>query len=271
MSDIESFYSVSEEEEEEDKGYQKSNLSLLHSSFMMVNTKFYNIYLFKQGREFIEKIITWTYNNPLDPNHVLAIKNQILEIPYLTGVFSVVKLQNDKIYLIDGHHRHQALKELYEEGKLEEDIPMEIHCYDSDTIKSDKTLEIFYKLNHTKPFKVGEEITIMTIRIIDFIEEKYSGIIRDITRKRFPFIRKKTINDSIQKRLKETKDFSYDKITQRIELINIHYKKKAEALVKKQKQKWETANPVLKKTGFYLGLVDINTWISKVIGCSYTI
>tara|TARA_B100000963_G_C22518672_1_gene621955 strand:- start:122 stop:922 length:801 start_codon:yes stop_codon:yes gene_type:complete len=266
MSDNDSFYSISGTESNGEEEYQESNLSLLLLAYMMINTKFYNIYLFKQGRDFIDNIITWTYNNPLDINHVKSIKKQVMESPFLTGVFSVVKLQNDKVYLIDGHHRHQALKELYTEGKLEEDIPLEIHCYESDTIKSDNTLELFYKLNHTKPFKVGEEITIMTIRIIDYIEEKHPGIIRDISRKRFPFIRKKTLNDSIQNRLKITKDFSYDRIIYRIEKENTSYQKKAEVNVKKLKQKWDTAYPVFKRTGCYLGLVEVDTWVSNVIG-----
>ena len=266
MSDNDSFYSISgSDSSDDDEFYQKSNLSLLMLSFMMINTKFYNIYLFKESRDFIENIITWTYNNPLNLKHVKKIKEQLLKEPFLTGVFSVVKLNNDKVYLIDGHHRHRALLELYTEGKLDEDIPVEVHCYESDTIKSQKTINLFQKLNHTKPFQVDIEINILALRIIDFMEKTFPNAIRELVRRSYPNIRKKELNDALQNRIQETKNFSYEKIIRNISRENGEYHGSARQLVQKAGKNWFEINKKLKKTGCYLGLVDVKTWVNRVI------
>lgn len=251
----------------EDEDIIQSTLSILLFAYMMLKTKFYNIYLFENGRDFIENISTWTYNNPLNIKHVQEIKKQLKANPFLTGVFSMVKLNNGYVYLIDGHHRHQALLELYEEGFIHHNIHIEVHCYESDTITSSKTMSLFAKLNHTKPFKVEVPINILALRIINFMEQTFSGVVKDLKRRSYPYIRKKELNDALQDRISETENFNYDMIVRNISRENGEYQSKAREIFRNSStsQTWENVKKKVQETGCYLALGEVKKWVEQTI------
>ena len=112
------------------------------------------------------------------------------------------KLEDGRIYLLDGHHRQQAMLILYEEEDFDVPIEITVHCYKSDTINSSRTSSLFHKLNNTKPFSVGPVVTITVIQIIDYLETHYPGMIRDTsTRANYPNIHKKTLNKCLYEHL----------------------------------------------------------------------
>ena len=247
--------------------YRNSNISLLINCDSSLRTSNYTIYLFNDGRELIENIEPWTFNNPLDAKHVNTIKEQLINDPVLTGVFTAIKLRNGKVYLLDGHHRHKALMELYSEGFLDDDIHLEVHCYNRDTINSNSTMNLFKKLNNTKPFSVDIRIQELTLRIIHFMEQTYTKCIKDIKNKSYPFIRKKELNDALQTRIRNTNNFDYDNIIRNIARENGEYQSRAREIFRNHNttRTWENVKSRVNSTGCYLGLGDVRTWVNRVI------
>ena len=87
MSDSEYFsdYSLSDDSE-----INNSTITLLNNhTDGKYSRKNYTLYYFQNGREFIENIKPWTFNNPLNTEHINKLYKQLKEEPILTGVFSV--------------------------------------------------------------------------------------------------------------------------------------------------------------------------------------
>lgn len=263
MSSDEEFHSPDEMELETD--FENSNIRLLVDCDSKCKRKHFTNYYFSNGRNFIHNIQPWTYNNPLKLEHVQAIKDQLKISPYLTGVFSIVELDSGKLVLLDGHHRHRALLNIYEEDGFDEELEMEIHCYRSDTINSNQTTELFQKLNHTKPFPVSPIITITVIDIIREMDKKYPGALREgVKRANFPNIHKETLNVKLHQKLAEIEEFTMESIFGQIKRLNRVYRKKAESIVVARKKDWPKIQPRLERHGLYLGIVSLDEWMSEI-------
>ena len=263
MSESEDYLSP-DEYEYEDMEYSNSNTTLFLEADAKIIRKDYIIYLFPDCRMFLQSIQPWCFNQPINENHVNNIKLEVNNEPCLTGVFTVIQLEDGKIYLLDGHHRQQAMLELFEEDF---DFPIEItvHCYKSDTINSSRTSTLFHKLNNTKPFHVTNEVTITVIQIINYLETHYPGIIRDTsTRANYPNIHKKTLNECLYEHLNQMESIEYDTIIRRLERINRNYKRSAKELVEKKKRDWSKTKTILERSKLYLGLVPMKTWVSAI-------
>ena len=255
----EEYYSGNEDVSDD---YVFSNIQLLHTSDSKIKRKNYTTYYYKNGREFIHDIRPWTFNYPVNEEHIKSICEQVKRQPQLTGVFSIIQLNDYKLILLDGHHRHQALLKLYEDEEFDEEIEIEVHCYQSDTIDSNRTSSLFQKLNNIKPFKVKDEITYHVIKIIQFLEKKYPGVIKSgKTRANFPYIHKETLNDKLHQKFMDLDTIDESRIQKQIQITNREYEKIANILVTKQKKDWSKIEPRLQKTGCYLGLRSIDEWI----------
>ena len=261
MSDSEDYLSP---DEYEDTEYSNSNTTLFLEADAKIIRKDYIIYLFPDCQKFLEKIKPWCFNQPTNRDHINNIKLEINNEPCLTGVFTVIQLEDGKIYLLDGHHRQQAMIELYKEDF---DVPIEItvHCYKSDTINSSRTSSLFHKLNNTKPFSVGPVVTITVIQIIDYLETHYPGMIRDTsTRANYPNIHKKTLNKCLYEHLNQMESIDFATIIHRLERLNRNYKRRAKELVEKKKRDWSRTKTILERSNLYLGLVTMKTWVSEI-------
>lgn len=259
MSDSEDYLSP---DEYEDTEYSNSTLFLEADS--KITRKDYIIYLFPDCRMFLQSIQPWCFNQPINRDHIDNIKLEISNEPCLTGVFTVIQLEDGKIYLLDGHHRQQAMLELYEEDF---DVPIEItvHCYRSDTINSSGTTSLFHKLNNTKPFRVTNEVTITVIQIINYLESTYPGMIRDTSKRaNYPNIHKNSLNECLYEHLNQMESINYSSIIRRLERINSNYKRRAKELVEKKKRDWSRTKTILERSNLYLGLVPIKTWVSEI-------
>ena len=58
----------------------------------------YTSYYFPDAKEFIENIKPWTFNNPLNPDHIESMYKQFEKSPILTGVFTVICLENQEVF-----------------------------------------------------------------------------------------------------------------------------------------------------------------------------
>ena len=177
----------------------------------------------------------------------------------------MIQLDNKNIFLLDGHHRHQALVELYNAGDLDHSLEIIVHCYRSDKINSNRTVKLFHNLNHTKPYSIAPPVLETTILVIDFLEKTYPGIIKDTpVRTKFPFIHKKTLNELLHRRLDSLEEFSYDSIINNIPDINRYYEINAQRMVESKKKCWEKVKPKLEKTGCYLGIAPLEKWVVEI-------
>lgn len=256
----EEFHSCDEDE------YIDSKLEKLDD---IAEAKFKNItytsYFIKNGRDFIKLIRPWTFNNPLNDEHIEKIFQQLKKEPFLTGVFTVLCLEDKSLVLIDGHHRYHALMQLYQEG-FDDTIFLEVHCYQSDRIESDRTISLFSKLNNTKPFQPDLPIIIMTINIIKKLKDLFPNVIKSgKTRANFPNILEEELNDLLQNKLKKIKLPLENRIIKKIINLNNEYKNIAKSIISSNKKRnWEKSKIRLERTGCYLGIVPINEWINKL-------
>lgn len=264
MSDFEEtdYHSCDEDDVNE---FKKANLDLISEAKFKNN--YYTSYFIQDGKEFILSVKPWTFNNPLNSEHIDKIHRQLKKNPFLTGVFSVVCLSDNSIVLIDGHHRHQALIQLIQDG-YEDEIPIEVHCYQSDTIKSKNTISLFTKLNNTKPFN-NSMIVVLTIEIIKMLKEEFPNNIKSNSKRViYTNILEKELNDVLQKKLEiliRTQHVDKEDIFEKIITFNEEYKSRAETIVKRNKrQNWNNIRKRLIKNDCYLGIVPISEWINKL-------
>lgn len=117
--------------------------------------------------KFIENIHDFVFNNKIDDKHVDNIYNEILqdEDKIIIGCFSVIQCdeEDNKLYLIDGHHRRQALLKILNNNQDSiyiDSISIEIKLYHVEKLNSDKTFNLYKKINNVKPYmiKTNEDV-----------------------------------------------------------------------------------------------------------------
>ncbi len=262
-SNDEDFHSL-DEDEYYDEEFPDSNIERFLDAETKIQRKKYSIYFFKDGIKFIKSIQPWTYNQPLKKSHIKKIKMELEREPFLMGVFTVIQLDNDRLFLIDGHHRTEALRQLDQEG-FERKIEIQVHCYQGDTIDSQSTSGLFHKINNTKPFKMGPLVTDVVIRIINYLEVNYPKAIKNgSTRSQCPYIHKKSLNDVLYQTLSEMDSINYNRIIRKITDTNHKYRHKAKEIIKKAKKSWDIIQPRLEKTKFYPGVLPLEKWIEEI-------
>lgn len=105
---------------------------------------------------FVKYIREYAYNNAINPEHVTYLATEIKKSHSVIGNFTTVELENGDIYLLDGHHRLTALKTLGDADLSQ--ISLTVFNYKSDIITSQRTMELFHKINKVKPYNINFEI-----------------------------------------------------------------------------------------------------------------
>lgn len=105
---------------------------------------------------FVKYIREYAYNNAINPEHVTYLATEIKKSRSVIGNFTTVELENGDIYLLDGHHRLTALKTLGDADLSQ--ISLTVFNYKSDIITSQRTMELFHKINKVKPYNINFEI-----------------------------------------------------------------------------------------------------------------
>ena len=84
MSDIEdtNYHSCEDNDVEE---FKKENLDLISQA--KYKNHFYTSYFIQDGKEFILSVRPWTFNNPLNSEHIDKIYSQLKLDPYLSRRF----------------------------------------------------------------------------------------------------------------------------------------------------------------------------------------
>lgn len=131
--------------------------------------------------ELVRNATNWTYNRDINEEKVNELEQYILdtsknETSYPIWLFSVVYdvYATNKLILIDGQHRKEAIRRKLAEGKFDENII--IHCimYTIDKTESDNIhtiLDLFYKINNNRPLNKDEYPNIRILKLIDEIKK----------------------------------------------------------------------------------------------------
>lgn len=142
--------------------------------------------------EFIQYVGNWIYNRKIDVDKVKELKEQYISNNG-NDYFNIMDNDNDtdispawiisivydkeatgshKLFVIDGQHRRQVIRELLEEGKMQDTIEILCIMYSIDNCyKENKkmTLELFKKINNNLQLKDSDLPEILTLQIVEAI------------------------------------------------------------------------------------------------------
>ena len=160
------------------------------------------------------------FNNPqLKDEHIIQLVDGLRKDNELVGEFILVQCteQNDSIYLIDGHHRKQAFHRMTIDEV--EKLKIRFILYFVDTIDSDKTYDLFCKINNVKPQSIIKRYHNDARSIIKKLQLQHSGFKNGIVQPRknctnvyLPKINENNFLIEIESYLKKRKLYDIDKI-----------------------------------------------------------
>jgi hypothetical protein len=182
--------------------------------------------------KFINNIHDYVYNNKINDKHVENIYNDILqdEDKIIIGCFSVIQCdrEDNKLYLIDGHHRRQALLKILQNNKDNiyiDSISIEIKLYHVEKLNSDKTFNLYKKINNVKPYmiKTNEDvIREITEKLVNYTNfNKCLKICPDNkTKCNFPYFNRNEFVSLLSYKLSDRTDINSEEIVNNIISFN---------------------------------------------------
>lgn len=243
-----------------------------------------------QVKKFL-KIKQYGLNLKIDSDHVKNMMNELLnnDKPHFFGHIAIIEYNDYKsdtidnlIELIDGHHRIDCLKKIYE-LKPDFKISLWVGLHKSDNPNSLLTHSIFKKYNLLKPFIIDVDISEVSGKIINEINSKFNNgiftLIKDSEYVCRPSIKKTTINTMIQQKLEKLykatkikyKDVNIQKIIDKFLEHNTLFSTK-DFLWFNNDLNFKNKKPISQKMltdaiqyKCYLALVDVKVLIDKCI------
>ncbi len=245
-----------EEEDEKEEIEEEDFLKCL--MYEDDNVKYYS----SDIRDFIPNIKLWSSQRSINFKHVeelikcLKIKNHFI------GTFKLIRDKENNIRLIDGQHRFEAIKKIMEnDSSFNMNIIIEL--YETDSMDSDYTINLFKEANSCLNVKETDLPNIIANKIIKNLCEKFPNMIIDILdgkRCNRPRINKRELYLNLK---------NYAHVSHKTEeeiLEQILVKNNAYGL--RSRQTFKNATKIMydkcKETGLYLGL-DLNfEWINYI-------
>ncbi len=144
------------------------------------------------AREFIQYVGNWIYNRNIDADKVKELKEQYIS-KNSNDYFNIMDNDNDadispawiisvvydkeatgayKLFVIDGQHRREVIRQLLEEGKIEDTIEVLCIMYSIDNCYKENnkmTLELFKKINNNLRLKDSDIPKILINQIVEGI------------------------------------------------------------------------------------------------------
>lgn len=229
----------------------------------------YSIYVPDNTFDFIDNIKYYLFNNKLNNDHINEIYNAIKNNPQIDGVFSVVYCnETDELFLIDGHHRLEALKKLITEDNTSTDnrlnqFDITIHLYKTDNITSKNTLKLYHRLNTVKPFNIDKTIYNNRQLIISNLINIYPNCFKTKRKHevRKPYIDIDKFSEKLISKLEKDLNLDYEIIVKYIYNINKKLSKKSKTELyfnykdsnETEKQKFTKYFNTANTKNFYLG------------------
>jgi hypothetical protein len=224
-------------------------------------------------RSLNQNVETWDYNREIKPEIVDKLFENIKDKSnYIIWTLTAVKeRKSNTLYLIDGQHRHEAIKKFMQNDidfKEDKFVFIQVYLVDSIEEEDDYIRDLFIKINNNEPFNINDIPSILNIKIIKMIikdkilKNGISTIGKNQTANQ-PKIHKKTIYAKLNEYNIFIKDLSDEIILQNLKIINNYiglksYKEifdnEKEADKQANKNAWEKA----KELKFYLGFKNCN-------------
>lgn len=194
----------------------------LHSEIILPNSS-----------AFIENIPEYFKNTKLNESHINSITESIIKDNIIIGDFSAVQCreENNRIYLIDGHHRKEALSKLTI-NQLD-NIKIKLMLYHVDKIDSDKTYSLFCKINNVKPHALIKRYTHDAREVVHRLQQQHRGFYKGLVKARSntSIVNKPRINinifiNDVEEYLKKKKIYNIEDIVSKIISYNNNIEKK---------------------------------------------
>jgi hypothetical protein len=238
----------------------------------------YNLYHLENPEHvkyFVQNVYQYPYNLDCDETHYYDMHKQLIDDPQLTGpltlaIYSDMKCERPA-ELIDGHHRIKAMQKIYETHSAEQ-FPMvlEIRVYKTDRTNGPITMELYRKLNNTKPYIVIIPIIRdITSKVLENIEKCHKGMLSRNEKPHFPRISFNKLNNKLYEEIVRygVGNAKSDVISERILMYN---RQLSEMSIEHLKKKWEKLDRIgdfiekynkAKLSGFFLGFETIENII----------
>lgn len=276
-----------EEYYEENEDYEDYSHYLNPKNLIFKNS---NVSIYKTtARKLIPNVKLWSFQRPINENHVNALEQNLILHNHFIGTFKIVKDKEKNVRLIDGQHRFESIKRRMEkDSKFDIDIIIEL--YETDHIDSEYTINLFNKANSSLnitetdlPDKIATEIVNKlcekynkcehckmnfsickckkSMNRTEMIVEKKEGKINR------PRIDKKDLYLCLKKYIKEMSKKDEDekiiiqKIYESIEKINCEYGLKKQSKFDKITEKMHDK---CISNGLYIGLDKNFEWINQI-------
>lgn len=212
-------------------------------------------------RRFVSTIDDWDYNRKKNQKHIAELKQNY---PSIIGDFIVVrcKYDDDKLLLIDGQHRRDAIIELFQ-GDPTLNGKGYVKVFNVET-KNDIAM-LFKKINNVMPVNINEIPQFVYVDVIDKLQLKFPKAIKSLEKTKrvnFPYINKNELLKQLQG-ARIVEDFGLTST----QLYDAIFKKNSEYSVKKdifRNIKTPGAYEKAQTSGFYLGLDRNGIWISEL-------
>jgi hypothetical protein len=233
---------------------------------------------------FIRKISDYYFNNTINQDHVESIYNNIIENnkTIIYNPFKVIQCtdEDNKLYLIDGHHRKEALYKIMNNNKHIDidNININIEIYYVKTKDCIEAHELFKEINNTKPYsiKTNDDIILNIIYILEKNAAFNKGLktyTNNITNYKgnFPYYSKNYFINQLRDIFKNKTDINPQLIADKIIKFNENCAKLKTSILfnnvnssnyekfKKKKQK------CINNNGFYLKTDYGSKWIDELI------
>ncbi len=204
---------------------------LLDESIVFDNIKL-SLYKY-DAKTFCNQFDVWSFNRKLRTEHVQKIYSDLClqKNPYLMGSIKAIKDNKNKIRIIDGQHRLEALKMFMDNSdSVDKNVCILVEIYHVSSLDNDIVFELFKIANNNLNVSVEDEIDMFVVNIVNRLiaePELSKGIIdRNDGRVYRPRISKKVLYEELKKNLKaEHMTLSIQTIVNRIKLINKHISK----------------------------------------------
>jgi len=204
MSALLNWFSKNKEPIEEKNDYENEIIetnpynNIINNSIIIISNGNYKIYKIK-----IKDIIKYLdsnfdYQRKLIEEHVNELMESIKKESYLHGIISLAVIKN-KIYIIDGQHRIEAIKRLLFMNMLNAEIEILIEI--APCLNNREALEYYKRVNLSTPISEqdiikNDEFNYME-RFKELFIEMFPNVLRDTTNCLVPYINFNKLKDKM--------------------------------------------------------------------------
>lgn len=192
-----------------------------------------------KAKEFVRDTRPWIYNRKLNPDNITELKAKYLLYDKVYSPLWNISIIYDetsddivKLYILDGQHRREVLKELLQEGKIDKDVDITCTIYNiNDCQGANKNIatELFKKINNNLPLDLKDIPDTFVQDVVDrIITDKVLNpknsikIIDTNDEKSFahePRIHKRELYHKFNEHLVYYKDLSIDDVISNLRII----------------------------------------------------